>query len=80
MGHECILSLARGAVRERMLFNRLAEAEVVIPDYEIQKSYAVKLKSAQEEIATMKAAIVSQLQDLKSLPHRIVALSYGDER
>jgi type I restriction enzyme S subunit len=35
-GERCIASLARGAVRERMLFNRLAEAEIELPDYPSQ--------------------------------------------
>lgn len=30
-GEQCIASLARGAVRERMLFNRLAEGEIELP-------------------------------------------------
>jgi type I restriction enzyme S subunit len=78
LGHDCILSLARGAVRERMLFNRLAEAEVELPDYEVQLQYAKKLKVAQSDINTTKAAIDAQLKDLKSLPHRILASSFGD--
>jgi type I restriction enzyme S subunit len=37
LGHRCIASHARGAVRERMLFNRLANAEVEIPDFDTQQ-------------------------------------------
>lgn len=32
-GVQCINSLARGAVRERMLFNRLAEGSILLPPY-----------------------------------------------
>jgi type I restriction enzyme S subunit len=76
LGHECILSLARGAVRERMLFNRLAEACVVLPDYDVQQEFAQRLRLAGAEISSIKAAIDVQLSDIKSLPHRIVAASF----
>ncbi|MBB5220176.1 restriction endonuclease S subunit [Amaricoccus macauensis] len=79
LGHECILSLARGAVRERMLFNRLAEAEVSLPDFDIQQDFANKLRTAQFEINSIKSAIDLQLRDIRSLPHRIVAASFGAE-
>jgi type I restriction enzyme S subunit len=76
LGHECVLSLARGAVRERMLFARLAEAEVDFPDYEVQRKFSNKLMAAQRETDLIKSAIKSQLNDLASLPHRIVAASF----
>lgn len=77
LGHACVLSLARGAVRERMLFNRLAEAEVLLPDFDVQREFARKLHAAQSEINIIKAAIDLQLKDIGSLPHRIVAASFG---
>lgn len=77
LGHECILSLARGAVRERMLFNRLAEAKVSLPDYEVQQEFANRLRLARAEINRIKSAIDVQLADIKSLPHRIVATSFN---
>src|SRR5262249_10446245 len=40
LGHRCIVSLARGAVRERMLFARLARAEVELPDFKTQQKYS----------------------------------------
>jgi type I restriction enzyme S subunit len=67
--------LARGAVRERMLFARLAEAEVELPDYRTQKHFSLVLAQAQREISSMKAAIAAQLYDLQQLPHRIVSKS-----
>lgn len=76
LGHECVLSLARGAVRERMLFARLAEAEVDLPDYKVQRAYSNRLMAAQREANLIKTAIRSQLDDLASLPHRIVAASF----
>lgn len=76
LGHECVLSLARGAVRERMLFTRLAEAEVDLPDYEVQKRYSEILLAAQNEVEAIRSAINTQLDDLAKLPHRIVAASF----
>jgi type I restriction enzyme S subunit len=37
LGVQCILSLARGAVRERMLFNRLAEGSIELPNFTEQE-------------------------------------------
>jgi len=74
-GHDCIMSLARGAVRERMLFNRLAEAEVEFPSFEEQQRYSAILSVAQCEADKIRNAIDVQRNDLNQLPHRIVAQS-----
>ena len=75
LGHQSIVSLARGAVRERMLFARLAEAEVELPDFKTQQECALVLAKAQRAITAMKAAIAIQLTDLQQLPHRIISES-----
>jgi type I restriction enzyme S subunit len=75
LGHQTIISLARGAVRERMLFTRLAQAEVELPDYPTQQAFSLILAQAQREIIAMKAAIAVQLYDLQQLPHRIISES-----
>jgi len=75
LGHQTIVSLARGAVRERMLFARLAEAKVELPDHDTQKTVSLVLAQAQREITAMKAAFAAQLYDLEQLPHRIVSES-----
>lgn len=79
LGHQCITSLARGAVRERMLFARLAEAEVEIPDFDTQKKYSRILAEAQSQIKTIKSAIAIQLHDLEQFPHRIVSESVEEK-
>ncbi len=76
-GKRCITSLARGAVRERMLFNRLAKAEVELPDYETQLRVSKILKVANKEILIIRQAILNQLDDLDHLPHRIIGRSVG---
>lgn len=68
-GERCILSLARGAVRERMLFNRLAEGEIELPDYDTQ----LKASRALALIKPMRAAIKRQIADLDLLPQKIIS-------
>lgn len=75
-GNRCITSLARGAVRERMLFNRLAKAEVELPDFPTQQQVSRILGVAKNEIRSMRAALLGQLADLDQWPHAIVAQSY----
>jgi type I restriction enzyme, S subunit len=75
LGHQTISSLARGAVRERMLFARLAEAEVELPDFPTQQKCSFVLARVQSEISSVKAAISAQLYDLQQLPHRIISES-----
>ena len=58
-----------------MLFARLEEAKVELPDYDTQKTVSLVLAQTQREITAMKAAIAVQLYDLQQLPHRIVSES-----
>lgn len=69
LGERCIQSLARGAVRERMLFNRLAEGEIELPSYETQ----VKASKALAQIKPMRAAIQKQIAELELLPQKLLA-------
>lgn len=68
-GEHCIASLSRGAVRERMLFNRLAEGKIELPPYEVQRSVSQQMA----QIKPMQAAIESQLNDIELLPSRLLA-------
>lgn len=71
-GAHCIASLARGAVRERMLFNRLAEGEIALPPYAVQRRASEALK----EIRPMKTAVENQLQEIELLPSRLLAQAF----
>ncbi len=71
-GVRCIASLARGAVRERMLFNRLAEGEVELPPYEVQ----VAASKALVQIRPMKSVIEARLNEIKLLPSRLLAQAF----
>jgi type I restriction enzyme S subunit len=68
-GEHCIASLARGAVRERMLFNRLAEGEIALPPYPVQRA----VSRALAEVRPMKRRIEAQLRDIELLPARLLA-------
>ncbi|AOY59571.1 restriction endonuclease subunit S [Desulfococcus multivorans] len=72
LGEQCILSLARGAVRERMLFNRLAEGEIELPDFTIQQ----KASAALAALRPMRQAIESKLNDINLLPQKILAQAF----
>lgn len=68
-GERCIASLARGAVRERMLFNRLTEGEIALPPYPVQRAASRALA----ELRPMKAAVEARLREIERLPQRLLA-------
>jgi type I restriction enzyme S subunit len=72
LGEQSIQSLARGAVRERMLFNRLAEGEIDLPGFAAQQRASAALR----EIQPMRAAIERKLRELDTLPAKILALAF----
>lgn len=73
LGKQCINSLARGAVRERMLFNRLADGKINLPDYGIQ-TIASKALAA---LKPMQAAFQHKLDEINLLPQKILARAFG---
>ncbi len=72
LGEQCILSLARGAVRERMLFNRLAEGEIELPSLTIQQ----KASSALAALKPMRQAIEGKVNEINLLPQKILAQAF----
>jgi type I restriction enzyme S subunit len=71
-GVQCINSLARGAVRERMLFNRLAEGSIRLPPYQEQ----LRVSKALATVKPVKYAIQGQLNDLNKIPERLLAQAF----
>ena len=71
-GEQCINSLARGAVRERMLFNRLAEGSILLPSYQEQ----LRASKALATLKPVKYAIQKQLNDLNKIPERLLAQAF----
>jgi type I restriction enzyme S subunit len=61
--------LLRQREEERMLFNRLAEGEIELPDYDTQ----VKASKALAQIKPMRAAIQTQVAELELLPQKLLA-------
>lgn len=74
-GERCIASLARGAVRERMLFNRLAEGEIALPPYPVQQAASRALA----ELRPMKTAVEARLREIERLPQRLLAQVFDIE-
>lgn len=72
LGAQCITSLARGAVRERMLFNRLAEGEIHLPDYATQ----IRVSPALRELKSIRSRLKQQLDDVALLPHKILSQAF----
>jgi len=72
LGKQCILSLARGAVRERMLFNRLAEGKIDLPSFKTQQKASMALAA----IKPMRQAIEFQLREIDLLPQKILAQAF----
>lgn len=72
-GVQCINSLARGAVRERMLFNRLAEGTILLPPYEEQ----CRVSKALVQLKSVKSAVQQQLDDLDKIPERLLTNAFA---
>ncbi len=74
-GATFIRTLARGAVRERMLFRRLASAEVEVPPFESQ----VKFARAVEFVERARAAAEAQLEAAKVLSTALLRRAFSGE-
>jgi type I restriction enzyme S subunit len=75
LGKQCILSLARGAVRERMLFNRLAEGEIELPSFAEQQTASAAMK----ELRPMRRAIERTISEIELLPQKILARAFDPQ-
>ena len=74
LGQQCVNSLARGAVRERMLFNRLAEGSIDLPEIAIQEKAAIALGSLKQ----MQKDLDKQLQEIAELPTKILTQVFNE--
>lgn len=74
-GEAFIKSMARGAVRERLLFRRLAAAQGQIPPYEVQEKVAQQLK----HIETMVKGIEAQRAEIEKLPALLIDKAFRGE-
>lgn len=74
IGVRCINSLARGAVRERMLFNRLAEGDIELPHFVLQQKASLALR----ELKSLRLAVANKLRDIDLLSQKILAQTFGN--
>lgn len=74
-GEEFIKTYARGAVRERMMFTRLAPAYLEVPTYEVQSEVAEKLFYMKQ----LRAKIESQLAEINRLPASLLREAFVGE-
>lgn len=67
-GAHLIESLSRGAVRERILFNRLAAGEIEIPEYETQRRASIQM----QQVRPIVDSITRELETVDALPATIL--------
>lgn len=74
-GEAFIKSMARGAVRERMLFRRLVEGKVLLPSYEVQARVSEQLTM----VAQIEKPLREQLEALSAMPEMILTRAFSGE-
>jgi type I restriction enzyme S subunit len=74
-GAHLIDSLSRGAVRERILFNRLAVGKIEIPDYETQCQASERMKLVKPVVQ----AIAQELESINTLPAALLRRAFNGE-
>jgi type I restriction enzyme S subunit len=74
-GENFIKSMSRGAVRERMLFNRLAEGEVEFPSWPAQQVAAEKMK----HIRPLQSLIEEEMKAINSMPPLLLSRAFAGE-
>ena len=74
-GEAFIKTLARGAVRERLLFKRLAAAEIVLPPWEAQVKAAERMK----DVMLLRRAVQEQIAAINLLPAPLLAKAFSGQ-
>lgn len=72
-GVHLIESLSRGAVRERILFNRLAAGEIDIPDYDTQ----IRASERMKQVKPLIDAVTKELEAIGAMPLSILHGALG---
>ncbi len=73
VGADFILSLTRGAVRERLLFNRLAKGQIEIPNWQTQLRVVEQL----QEIKTLRQSLETRLAEIELLPAALLRQAFA---
>jgi len=74
-GAHLVESLSRGAVRERILFNRLAEGMIEIPSIDAQEEASAKMR----DVAASRKTIAEQLDIINRLPAALLRRAFEGE-
>ena len=74
-GAHLIETLSRGAVRERILFNRLATGEIDIPDYEAQCHASDRI----QHVRPLIQKINNELETINALPAALLRRAFNGE-
>ncbi|HHB77447.1 MAG TPA: restriction endonuclease subunit S [Desulfobulbus sp.] len=72
LGEQFIKSLARGAVRERILFKRLANGEIELPSFPVQRTASTALAA----LKPMQQAIEGKIKEINMLPQKILSQAF----
>lgn len=72
-GAHLIESLSRGAVRERILFNRLAAGKIEIPEYEAQVQASERMK----QVKPIVESIGEELKAINALPSALLRRAFA---
>jgi type I restriction enzyme S subunit len=75
LGEQLVDRLSRGAVRERMLFNRLAKGEIELPPYDVQLEASRKLRY----LARLQRIAEAQLAEINALPAAVLRRAFNGE-
>lgn len=72
-GAAFILSLTRGAVRERLLFKRLAKAQITIPSWETQLRVVEELR----QVRKLRQSLETRLAEIELLPAALLRQAFS---
>ena len=74
-GAQLIDSLSRGAVRERIMFNRLAVGKIELPDYETQLNASMRMKLIKPIVESINIELVA----INALPAALLRRAFNGE-
>lgn len=74
-GAHLIESLSRGAVRERILFNRLAEGMIELPPLDVQKAASDKMR----HIAGTRRTVYGEIETINRLPAALLRRAFNGD-
>ncbi|OPY13845.1 MAG: EcoKI restriction-modification system protein HsdS [Syntrophus sp. PtaB.Bin138] len=74
-GTQLINALSRGAVRERILFNRLASGMIELPDYETQLRASTRMRHVMPIVEN----VIQELETINALPAALLRRAFQGE-